>query len=327
MAKQKNEIKDFRFEIKEVTDEGSFTGILSVYGVVDLGNDVVEPGAFTKTLQESGGEIPCLYRHEDPIGMLQVTDTGAALEVKGQLVMDLNPDGSPAVPDAFKALALMRKRVVRGMSIGFLTIKAQVVDGIRRLKELSLKEGSVVLFPLLPLAQITSVKEDGMERKMTFDEALGDVQTWAARYQFMEALDRAVSSAMYDENLSNDDAVAQIAESVQQFGTQVTELCPKLRALMNATYGYDFKRLADIERKAGRRISAATRSKIEEAMKQLQALLDEEAADSDTGKSATPPEQKGTSDSEAADKSTEPVDHSKLSSLIEEAKGEFKWKR
>lgn len=323
MAKQ-SETKDFQFELKEVSDTGSFTGILSVYNVVDLGKDLVEPGAFTKTLQESGGEVPCLYRHEDPIGTLSVTDTGSGLEVKGQLILDSNPDGSPSVPDAYKALALMRKRVVRGMSIGFMTIKSAVVDGVRHLKELSLKEGSVVLFPMLPLAQITSVKEDkGVESKMTFDEALADILTWRSRYDCIQALDTVISTVLYDQAATTDDAVAQIAAAVQTFGTQITELIPKLRALLNSTYGYDFKRLAEIESKAGRKISAASRTKIEEAMKQLQALLDDESAEeSGTGKSATPPETKGVSESGAAPPNPEPDD---LHSVISDLRKEMQW--
>lgn len=316
----KHEVKEFPFEVKEVGEDGSFTGILSVYNVVDLGSDLIEPGAFTKTLSESGGEIPCLYRHEDPIGMLQVFDNGAALEVKGKLVLEASSLGHPAVPDAHKALALMRARVVRGMSIGFNTVKSQMVSGVRHLKELSLKEGSVVLFPMLPLAQIIDVKEDtGVEKKMSFDEALANVQTWAARYQLMDALDSSICSTLYDEGIATNDAVAQVAESVQKFGTEITDLIPKLRELMNSTYGMDFKRLDEIERKAGRRISSASRSKIEEAIKQLSALLEEEAAEEDgKGKEAPEPEAKSTPPPEAAPQPDEPDLHSTIENLRKE---------
>jgi HK97 family phage prohead protease len=310
--------------VKEVSEDGSFTGILSVYDVVDDGNDLVEAGAFTKTLKESGGQVPCLYRHEDPIGTLEVIDTGKALEVKGQLVLDLNPDGSPAVPEAFKALALMRKKVMKGLSIGFITVKSSVVDGIRRLKELVLKEGSVVVFPMLRLAQITGVKENGMERKMTFEEALDQIETWRARYAYMEALDQSIGSLMYDESIATEDCVQQIAAACEQFMQSMTDLCPKLRALLNESSYYDFKKLFEIEKKAGRRLSAASRSKIDDAMKQLQALLDDEAAESDD-KGNLPAERKGTSSPAAAPPSSEPDLHSMLSSKLTDLKGVLQW--
>lgn len=42
--------KDCGFEIKDVSRSGTFAGYGSVYGVVDEGDDVVSPGAFTESL-------------------------------------------------------------------------------------------------------------------------------------------------------------------------------------------------------------------------------------------------------------------------------------
>ena len=46
------ERKTFEFEIKELSEEGQFTGYLSTFGNVDAGDDMIEPGAFKKTLRE-----------------------------------------------------------------------------------------------------------------------------------------------------------------------------------------------------------------------------------------------------------------------------------
>src|SRR5678816_2268149 len=84
--------KDFRFEIKEVSDDtGTFTGMLSVYNVVDLGNDLVEPGAFKKTLNDKGAKFPMLWQHktDEPIGELEVTDTEDGLSVKGTFDLEV----------------------------------------------------------------------------------------------------------------------------------------------------------------------------------------------------------------------------------------------
>ena len=47
-----------RLEIKDVTPEGTFEGILSPYGNVDGGNDVVKAGAYAKTLKDQGATRP-----------------------------------------------------------------------------------------------------------------------------------------------------------------------------------------------------------------------------------------------------------------------------
>ncbi len=307
--------QDFTFEIKELSSEtGTFTGFASVYGLTDLGGDVVEKGAFTKTIRENP-TIPVLWRHDAPIGTGTLEDTDAGLIVKGKLTLE--------VQAASEALALAKAGAVKGLSIGFTTVKSDEIDGVRHLKEIRLWEVSMVAFPMLPAAQITNVKENHrMERKMDFAEALDNVRTFAAYYQYMQALDNSMSNAMRDEELSTDDCTAQMAASCDQFKASMLELCPKLRTLLNATYGYNFKRLFEMERKEGRRISAASRAKIDEAIKQLQALLEEEAAqESDTAKSLQPPEQKGTSEPGAAAQKLEPAAHSMLESLITTLKG------
>lgn len=317
------------FELKVLSENGEFEGLASPYGNVDHGNDVVEPGAFTKTISERGNKVRLLDSHKIRIGISQVVEVPGGLFTKGKINLE-----KESGRDAYSDLKFYRDEgQAMGLSIGYEAIKAipasQSNDGARHLKEVRLWEISITEFPMNENALVTNVKEhramDG--QKMTFDEALADVQTWAARYQYMEALDKAISTSIRDENLSTDDAVAQIAESVQQFGTQIAELVPKLRALLNSTYGFDFKKFAEIEAKAGRKISAASRSKIEDAIKQLQALLDDGITeDPSTGKSATPPESKEAPPPEAASQSTEPVeDHSKLISQIDQLREVVKW--
>jgi hypothetical protein len=66
---------DFRFELKSVSEaDGSFTGLASTYGNVDLGNDEVIPGAFSKTLRDAKGPWPLLAGHDpkEQIGLRRV---------------------------------------------------------------------------------------------------------------------------------------------------------------------------------------------------------------------------------------------------------------
>jgi HK97 family phage prohead protease len=141
----------FSFEVKELTDAGEFSGLASVYNVVDQGDDLVEPGAFQKSILQSGKERPLLWRHDAPIGMVTLQDTPAALRVVGKLSLGLQL--------AKDALTLLKDGVVKGLSIGYQTIRSDTDSaGVRHLKEVKLWEVSLVPFPMCQEALVQQVK-------------------------------------------------------------------------------------------------------------------------------------------------------------------------
>lgn len=150
---------DFRFEIKEMAGEtGTFTGIASSYGKLDLANDVVMHGAFAKTLKDRDS-IPILYQHDqrEPIGKGRLEDTPDGLLIHGKLSLTSNPT-------AQKAYALLKDEVLRGLSIGYEVVRKDVKSGIRYLKEIKLFEVSLVTFPCCEQALVSGVKSiDGRE--------------------------------------------------------------------------------------------------------------------------------------------------------------------
>ena len=85
----KQEQKHFALEIKEL-GSGQFEGWLSVYDVVDLGQDLVLRGAFAKTIKENKGTVPLLWQHDtkQPIGTLELEDKEEGLWVTGTLLVD-----------------------------------------------------------------------------------------------------------------------------------------------------------------------------------------------------------------------------------------------
>jgi HK97 family phage prohead protease len=143
---------ELKMQVKGVVADGSFEGLLAVYNNVDLGGDLIEPGAFTKTIREHGNEVPLLWQHkiDVPIGMLTLVDGPDALSVKGQLLMD--------VPAAKTAYLLIKARIVKGLSIGFDCLKDAMDGSVRHLKEIRLWEGSIVTFPMNAAALVTTVK-------------------------------------------------------------------------------------------------------------------------------------------------------------------------
>ena len=281
--KRKNNL---RMEIKEISADGSFTGMLSVYNVIDLGKDLVEPGAFTKTIKDHGNEVPMLWQHKPdvPIGTLTLEDGSDALYVKGQLLMEL--------PEAKKAYLLIKARIVRGLSIGFDTVKEVLDGGIRRLKELRLYEGSIVTFPMNEAAQITSVKHLA-ERKEDFSTELAELQLQDAGYHMWCALRNALCSITWS-GLSREEKLVAAAATLEQFSGAWMDYLPAYLDWLTEEYGdmetASRKRLEAkaLQLKEGRRISAVTKSQITQAHEHVKsasdlliALLDGEADDID----------------------------------------------
>lgn len=261
--------KDLPFQIKATDDaKGTFEGLLSAYGVVDLVGDVVEKGAFSKTIAESGGSVPLLWQHDHkmPIGTLELEDREDGLWVKGELLID-------EVQQAREAYALVKRNVIRGLSIGFRVVRQKMEDGIRKLKEISLKEGSIVTFPALPVAQIVSVKEQG---KADFATELERVQLLSLRSQMFDALWRSVDDAYFDVlmgSLDSDAAVSAVDESIQQFHGAFMEFFPKLLRL------FEEKQVESTEEFAGFSPNEQEKLLIKGAIARLTALLGSDADD------------------------------------------------
>ncbi|WP_374290195.1 HK97 family phage prohead protease [Paenirhodobacter enshiensis] len=141
-----------------VTEEGTFSGYASRFGIVDQGGDVVEPGAYTKSLA-SGRAPAMLWQHNPdiPIGIwTAVKEDATGLRVEGKL--DLNTvKGS-------EAHSLLKMGAIKGLSIGYRTREAEQIGNERHLKEVDLWEISLVTFPMQAEAGVDAVK--GIEAAM-----------------------------------------------------------------------------------------------------------------------------------------------------------------
>lgn len=148
----KTENKDFKLKVKRIGSEGEFEGYAAVFSNVDLAGDVIEPGAFTKTLQENK-VIPILWQHkqDEPIGVTtEIMQDDYGLHVKGQL--NLNTTRGR------EAYELLKQGAIKGLSIGYETLKETWINGIRHIKEIRLWEYSLVTFPANVEARVVAVK-------------------------------------------------------------------------------------------------------------------------------------------------------------------------
>ena len=175
------------FETKAVVEHDDFwtvTGFASVFGNRDLGGDVVVEGAFKKSLAQYG--LPAiLWNHkmdEPPLGnVVDAKETKRGLWVKCEL-----PTSDTFV--AGRVIPQIKKRGLRGMSIGYKVIEKEQRKEARYLKQIHLYEVSVVNCPMNPLAEIESVKSfdpdqlDVVERALEeFEEVTREMRSLACR--------------------------------------------------------------------------------------------------------------------------------------------------
>jgi HK97 family phage prohead protease len=161
--------RDFKLELKSLDQQGIFEGFCAVYGNVDLQGDVILPGSFTKTFSDRGGEVPILWQHDltEPIGLGKLTDTSAGLAIRGELAIDSSPV-------AQKAYGLLKRGIVKGLSVGFDSVKAKMLNGVRHLSEVRLWEVSLVTLGANPAAIITGVKSEEADQVIRFRRVLAE---------------------------------------------------------------------------------------------------------------------------------------------------------
>lgn len=133
-----------------------FEGHGSIFGNVDLGGDVVVPGAFRKSLarHKKAGSLPQMFWMHRPDQVpgrwLDMEEDSKGLYVRGELA---------DTPLGQEMHTLLKMKAVRGQSIGYQTVDSEFSkDGIRLLKEVELWEVSLVSLAMNPLAQVEAVK-------------------------------------------------------------------------------------------------------------------------------------------------------------------------
>ena len=153
----KSSIKAYDNE-DEDKNYGTFEGYGSVFGNKDLGNDVIEAGAFAKSLKKRKPQnVKLLYQHKSdmPIGVFdEIREDDHGLVVKGRLALKTQAGA--------EAYELLKMGALDGLSIGFRVNPQQVSydkrGGKRIIKEVDLMEVSLVTFPMNPQATVRSVK-------------------------------------------------------------------------------------------------------------------------------------------------------------------------
>lgn len=169
------ERKSFPFELEEKgldPEERTFQGFAAVMGNIDDGYppDVIERGAFKKTIKEMGERVKVYFIHDfmQPIGkVLELKEVS-----RGKLpaaVLERAPEATGGlfvkgyVSDTTlgnDALTLMKDTVLDELSIGYDVVNQEwdEEEEIRHLQEIILMDVSPVPLAMNPAAIVTSVK-------------------------------------------------------------------------------------------------------------------------------------------------------------------------
>ncbi len=188
------EAKFMALDLKTVDGDGVFEGYASLFDRMDMGRDVIAPGAFSESLDRRGADgVRMLFQHDpaQPIGTwLSLSEDRRGLRAQGRLV-----DG---VVRAREVSSLMRAGAIDGLSIGFRALKARRDrrTGVRRIEKLDLWEISVVTFPMLPGARIERRKAWPFTGRPPTER---EFERWLARDAGLSRIEaRAVSRAGLD---------------------------------------------------------------------------------------------------------------------------------
>jgi len=144
-------------QIGELVDADAAAGVVkgygSVFGNVDSDGDVINKGAYKKTIQENGQRIKYLYQHDmdKPLGkMVHLEEDDKGLMFEAQI---------PKTQLGKDVVELMKAGVITENSVGILPIQKEMgSDGYRHINEVKLFEISAVTLAANDQAMIMDVK-------------------------------------------------------------------------------------------------------------------------------------------------------------------------
>ena len=213
--------KSFAMETKVNKDKGEFEAYAAAWNL-DLVNDIIEPGAFSKTIQEKmpKSEIKVLFNHDHdkPLGLpLNMYEDSKGLFVHAKISQ---------TSYGKDVLQLMEDGVLNKMSIGYDVVKHRFSeDGrVRYLSEIQLYEVSPVTFPANPEANILTVKK-------SLKTILAECQTEELKMLLKEG--RVLSSKNIASLKAARDAIDEILQLAENGAGKATPYEQELQQLYN----------------------------------------------------------------------------------------------
>jgi HK97 family phage prohead protease len=152
------EFKDCLLELKAAAEGGPGTleGYAAVFNNVDRDDEVIDPGAFQRSLDDfkASGFLCNGHNWKEELGtIVDAKEDDHGLLVTAEFF---------STADAQQVRQRLAEKHARGrrqgMSIGYRVKQASKVNGVRHLTDLDLMEVSVVTVPANPQARVSAVK-------------------------------------------------------------------------------------------------------------------------------------------------------------------------
>ena len=171
------EYKSVSFVLESADENtGEFSGYAAVFGNVDSGGDIIEKGAFAKTIVEDFARIKILSQHNSydlPIGKpLELREDEKGLYIRGKI---------SDTQTGRDIRTLLKDGVLAELSIGYDAVDFEWDgdSGIRHLKEIKLWEVSIVTWAMNDQAKIEDVKSLEPKLKLMKEYGLAGSAAWA----------------------------------------------------------------------------------------------------------------------------------------------------
>jgi len=131
---------------------GMVKGYGSVFGNIDSDGDIINKGAYTKTISENGKRVKYLYQHDmdKPLGkMVDLYEDEKGLVFEASI---------PKTQLGTDVIELMKAGVITENSVGILPITKEIIGDNRHINEVKLFEISAVTLAANDQAMILDVK-------------------------------------------------------------------------------------------------------------------------------------------------------------------------
>lgn len=151
-------VKNVEFACKDIGDRFQVEAYASTFGNIDAGRDIMQKGAFKKTLQEQKQRIKSLFNHNWNVIIgkpLEIYEDSKGLYTKTQFVNTAKSN---------EIYELIKEGIVNELSIGYDIIKKDYdsIQNVNHLREVKLYEYSFVTFAMNEQAQVQAIKAGRM---------------------------------------------------------------------------------------------------------------------------------------------------------------------
>ena len=249
------EHKSFQSFVKEISGR-TVTGIASVFGILDDGGDIIEKGAYKKTIAENLSRIKFLWRHDwtdPPVATINELKEISKRSLPKEL-LEKFPEASGGLEVTRTYLETPRgDEVLKGieanpaaineMSIGYDPIKVAYEDDeskqrIRRLKEVKLWDVSDVPWGMNPA---TMASKALVPFKATPPAPLETTWDAGAQVKKAEVADLKIMATWYDEGNSDSKGSYKLPhhEAGEKYRVVWKGVAAAMGALLGARGGVD----------------------------------------------------------------------------------------